>query len=80
VGADSAVSGLLERGLIEEAGRADSPGSPVVYRITNAFQRVFGIDDQQGLPELSDFELTEDDHQALRARLHLVADQRAGQA
>ena len=80
VGADSAVSGLLERGLIEEAGRADSPGSPVVYRITNAFPRVFGIDDQQGLPELSDFELTEDDHQALRARLHLVADQRAGQA
>ncbi len=80
VGADSAVSGLLERGLIEEAGRADSPGSPVVYRVTNAFQRVFGIDDQQGLPELSDFELTEDDHQALRARLHLVADQRAGQA
>ena len=25
-------------------------------------------------------ELTEADHQALRARLHLVADQRAGQA
>ncbi len=80
VGADSAVSGLLERGLIEEAGRADSPGSPIVYRATNAFQRVFGIDEQQGLPELSDFELTEADHQALRARLHLVADQRAGQA
>ena len=80
VGADSAVSGLLERGLIEEAGRADSPGSPIVYRATNAFQRVFGIDEQHGLPELSDFELTEADHQALRARLHLVADQRAGQA
>ena len=80
VGADSAVSGLLERGLIEEAGRADTAGSPVVYRVTNAFQRVFGIDHEQGLPGLSDFELTEDDHQALRARLHLVADQRAGQA
>jgi segregation and condensation protein B len=80
VGADSAVSGLLERGLIEEAGRADTAGSAVVYRVTNAFQRVFGIDDEQGLPGLSDFELTEDDHQALRARLHLVADQRAGQA
>ncbi len=80
VGADSAVSGLLERGLIEEAGRADSPGTPVVYRPTNAFQRVFGIDDQQGLPGLADFELSDADHQALRARLHLVADQRAGQA
>ena len=30
VGADSAVGGLIERGLIEEAGRADTPGTPVV--------------------------------------------------
>jgi segregation and condensation protein B len=80
VGADSAVAGLIERGLIEEAGRADTPGAPVVYRATNAFKRVFGIDAEQGLPGLSEFELAEADHQALRARLHLVADQRAGQA
>lgn len=80
VGADSAVAGLIERGLIEEAGRADTPGAPVVYRPTTSFKRVFGIDDEQGLPGLSDFELAEADHQALRARLHLVADQRAGQA
>ena len=80
VGADSAVSGLIERGLIEEAGRAETQGAPVVYRATTSFKRVFGIDDEHGLPGLSDFELTEADHQALRARLHLVADQRAGQA
>src|SRR6476659_7496799 len=80
VGADSAVGGLIERGLIEEAGRADTPGTPVVYRTTRAFLRVFGLGEGDDLPALSDFELTEADHQALRARLHLVADQRAGQA
>jgi segregation and condensation protein B len=80
VGADSAVSGLIERGLIEEAGRAETPGTPVVYRTTQAFARVFGLGEDEPLPALSDFELTEADHQALRARLHLVADQRAGQA
>jgi segregation and condensation protein B len=80
VGADSAVAGLIERGLIEEAGRADSPGSPVVYRTTSAFLRVFGLGHDEPLPALADFSLSEADHQALRARLHLVADQRAGQA
>jgi segregation and condensation protein B len=80
VGADSAVAGLIERGLIEEAGRADTPGAPVVYRTTSSFARVFGLGEEEALPALSDFELTEADHQALRARLHLVADQRAGQA
>ena len=80
VGADSAVAGLIERGLIEEAGRADTQGAPVVYRTTSSFARVFGLGEDEQLPALSDFELTEADHQALRARLHLVADQRAGQA
>ena len=80
VGADSAVSGLVERGLIEEAGRAETPGTPVVYRTTESFLRVFGMGADEQLPALSDFSLSEADHQALRARLHLVADQRAGQA
>jgi len=80
VGADSAVAGLIERGLIEEAGRAETPGTPVVYRTTAAFLRVFGLAQDEQLPALTEFELSEADHQALRARLHLVADQRAGQA
>jgi segregation and condensation protein B len=80
VTADTAVAGLIERGLIEEAGRADTPGQPVVYRTTGAFQRVFGLDGLEGLPSPAEFDLTEADHQALRSRLHLVADQRAGQA
>jgi segregation and condensation protein B len=80
VASDSAVSGLLDRGLIEEAGRAQTPGAPVVYRTTTTFRRAFGLDDEESLPPLANFELSEADHQALRSRLHLVADQRAGQA
>ena len=80
VAADSAVAGLLERSLIEEAGRAETPGQPVVYRTTTVFERMFGLDSMDGLPSPSQFELTDADHQALRARLHLVADQRAGEA
>jgi len=80
VASDSAVANLLERGLIEDAGRAETPGNPVVYRTTTVFRRTFGLEDDEALPALTQFELTESDHQALRARLHLVADQRAGQA
>ncbi len=81
VAADSAVAGLLERGLIEESGRGDTPGQPVLYRTTNLFERTFGLEDGLAtLPGLGDFDLPEADHEALRARLHVVADQRAGQA
>ena len=38
----SSVSGLLEKGLIEEAGRLDLPGRPVSFRTTDTFLRVFG--------------------------------------
>ena len=45
------------------------------------FERVFGLEEGLGsLPSLGEFDLPEADHEALRARLHLVADQRAGQA
>ena len=79
VSADAGVAGLLERGLVEEAGRADTPGQPVLYRVTTAFSRMFGLKEGvASLPALSEFDLTDADHEALRARLHLVADQRAG--
>jgi segregation and condensation protein B len=80
VAADSAVAGLLERALIEESGRGDTPGQPVLYKTTVLFERMFGLEEGLGsLPSLAEFDLPEADHEALRARLHLVADARAGQ-
>ena len=42
VDSSSSVSGLLEKGLIEEAGRLDLPGRPVAFRTTDVFLRCFG--------------------------------------
>ena len=49
---DSAVAGLLERGLISEAGRGDL--GVVRYRVTPLFERVFGLESLAVLPRLDD--------------------------
>ncbi len=73
VAADSAVAGLVERGLITEAGRADGAGGAVRYRVTPLFERVFGLESLSALPRLDDLG---DDMDQIRARLHAVAEQR----
>lgn len=52
VNSDSAVNRLTERGLIEECGRLDAPGRPVLYRTTQGFLRCFGLATPKDLPEL----------------------------
>ena len=52
VDSSSTVSKLLERGLIEEAGRLDLPGRPVAFQTTDTFLRVFGLGSLQDLPPL----------------------------
>jgi segregation and condensation protein B len=74
VAADSAVASLVERGLITEAGREDGPGGAVRYRTTPLFERVFGLESLAALPRLDDLG---DDAEAIRARLHAVAEARA---
>ena len=73
VAADSAVAGLLERGLIGEAGR-DDVGGAVRYRTTPLFERVFGLDSLSELPRLDDLGGDADE---IRTRLHAVAEQRS---
>lgn len=55
-GVDSSytVSLLLERELIEEAGRLAVPGRPVLFRTTKNFLRSFGLSSLEELPELPD--------------------------
>ena len=74
VSADSAVAGLVERGLIAEAGREDAPGGAVRYRTTRLFERVFGLESLSELPRLDDLG---DDVAQIRERLVSVADQRS---
>ena len=72
VAADSAVAGLVERGLISEAGRDDGVGGAVKYRTTPLFERVFGLESLSELPRLEELE----DEEALRERLEAVAERR----
>jgi segregation and condensation protein B len=74
VAADSAVAGLVERGLIVEAGRESAPGGAVRYRTTPLFERVFGLSSLAVLPRLDD---VAEDAGELRERLLEVAAARA---
>jgi len=53
-GVDSAYSigALLNKKLIEEAGRLNVPGRPIQYKTTKAFLRTFGISSLEELPEI----------------------------
>jgi segregation and condensation protein B len=74
VAADSVVAGLVERGLIAEAGREDRPlGGAVRYRATPLFERVFGLDSLSALPRLDDLGESTDE---IRTRLESVAERR----
>jgi segregation and condensation protein B len=73
VAADSAVAGLVERGLITEAGRDDGVGAAIKYKTTPMFERVFGLESLSQLPRLDDLAGDVDE---LRERLHAVAGQR----
>ena len=53
-GVDSAysVSALLNKRLIEEAGRLNVPGRPILYQTTPDFLRTFGISSLEELPPI----------------------------
>ncbi len=50
VNSDSAISRLVERNLIRDAGRLDAPGKPMVYETTEEFLRSFGFKSINSLP------------------------------
>lgn len=52
VDSGSVVNTLVERGLLEEAGRIEVPGRPVTYRTTAQFLRCFGLSSLADLPPL----------------------------
>lgn len=56
IDSSSVVRSLVERGLLEEAGRLDLPGRPIAYRTTDNFLRCFGLGSLEELPPLPDRE------------------------
>lgn len=55
VNSDGVVKSLLSKGLIEELGRSEAPGRPILYGITPEFLQHFGLEGLDQLPQI-DFE------------------------
>ena len=52
VSSDHAVNRLVEAGLIEECGRLDQPGRPMLFATTREFLRRFGLVNTEQLPDI----------------------------
>lgn len=53
---------LVAQNLIKEVGRADSPGRPILYGVTQDFLDYFGLADIKDLPQLEDrLEINDED-------------------
>jgi segregation and condensation protein B len=76
VSAESAAATLLERGLIEEAGR--SQFGAALYRTTELFLKLFGLGELAELPEIAGFDPSPEFEQQLRDRLLQAGEGRAG--
>lgn len=53
---DRVIEGLLSKGMIEEKGRSNAIGRPIIYGTTRKFLEVFGFESLKDLPEIDDVE------------------------
>jgi segregation and condensation protein B len=52
VNSDGVMKSLLSKGLIQEVGRAEAPGRPILYSTTSEFLQYFGLNSLEELPPL----------------------------
>jgi segregation and condensation protein B len=67
VSSDSAISSLVDKGLVREAGR--TPSGAVLYATTATFLEKFGLKSPRELPPLEDFAPDEETRRLIRDRL-----------
>ena len=69
VNSDGVMRSLLSKGLIQESGRADGPGRPILYGTTPEFLQNFGLSSLTDLPtlDLSEVENEDMDTQLLKS-------------
>lgn len=77
VNSDGAINRLIERDLIEETGRLDAPGRPILYSTTQNFLRCFGLKNPKDLPE---FDLSQISKEYEQYQLDIDGEQREEQA
>lgn len=56
VSSDGVIKSLLSRGLIQEVGRADTPGRPILFSTTVDFLQHFGLNSIDELPPYEKFD------------------------
>jgi segregation and condensation protein B len=78
VASDSAATSLVDRGLIEEAGR--SQFGAILYRTTPLFLKLFGLRSIDDLPDPTQWDPGPEEQAALRDRLLRAGEERAGTA
>lgn len=59
VNSDSALNKLVEYGLVQEIGRLNAPGRPMLFGTTEDFLRNFGVSSIEDLPSLSATEIAD---------------------
>ena len=64
VSCDHAINRLLEFNLIQELGRLDAPGRPLLFGTTEEFLRTFGVKSLGDLPTLNQEQVEDFKHQA----------------
>lgn len=58
VNSDGVMKSMLQKGLIQEVGRAEGPGRPILYSTTTEFLQHFGL---SSISELPSFEVPQDE-------------------
>ncbi|MFL5875439.1 MAG: SMC-Scp complex subunit ScpB [Solirubrobacteraceae bacterium] len=76
VNSESATATLLERGVIEEAGR--SQFGAVLYRTTALFLKLFGLQSVKELPDVAQWDPSPEEQAELRDRLLRAGEARTG--
>ncbi len=52
INSDGVLVRLIEKGLVEECGRSDSPGRPILYGTTTKFLQALGVESIKDLPKV----------------------------
>ncbi len=63
VNSDSVMKNLLSKGVIQEVGRAEGPGRPILYSTTPEFLSHFGLVSIEELPPLNIEEIVNNNHE-----------------
>ena len=75
VDCSAVITNLCQKSLIEEKGRLDLPGRPLIYGTTPEFLRCFCISSLDELPELPDKQKNEANSSNIQEDLNLEVDE-----